>query len=809
MQHKFIDIVEIDVLRALFDKFTKATGAATAILDLEGNVLVATGWQDICTQFHRVNPDTACRCLESDTRLAGQLASGQKYNAYSCRNGLVDVAVPIVVAGSHVGNLFTGQFLFSSPDEEYFKRQAAEFGFDEAAYLSALSRVPIFSKQEVQKIIDFLSELAATIGEMGATKLRLNAELIERKRAEEALRKQALVWEQMSEGVVVLDNDSLILDMNSAAEKMYGYSTDEMLGKRPSIWLKEDFVGKTAGEISEGIRRDGHWFGEVYIVRKDGSLGVTEVNVVPLCDENGNRIGRVSVNRDITERQQRIAEMQRFRKALDEVPAYIYMKDPQSRYIYANRLTLELFGCSGEELVGRDDTHFFPPDTVKQLREVDLRVFAGEQTFEEIDVYNAESGRRVYLEVKTPIYRETEQRTIWGLLGISTDITERKNLENKLLQAQKMETVGQLTGGVAHDFNNLLQVVETSLELAKETIQRGSEAEKFVNGALRAGHRGAKLTQQLLAFSRKQTLHPENLGARSLVDGMTALLSRTLGEDVLIKTKFADGTANVMVDENGLTNALLNLALNARAAMPKGGTLTVAVSKRHFDTDISVENEVLSAGDYIEIAVTDTGCGMSGENLSHAFEPFFTTKEVGEGSGLGLSMVYGFVRQSGGNVTIESELGKGTTVRLVLPVADGEVISTSDTQAARKDAQHAIKVLLVEDDPDVRASTVMLLQSLGCEVVEAEDAAPVIDILRRDKSIDLLLSDVVLPGGKNGIELAHEAVALRLDLKVILVSGYPEGTVEESGLKEAGFRLLGKPYSMGALSEALGSVMAQ
>ena len=508
-------------------------------------------------------------------------------------------------------------------------------------------------------------------------------DITERKQVEETLRKQALVWEQMSEGVVALDIDGRILDMNPAAEGLFGYSTDEVRGKSGAIFHREEIPGTLVAQVSERVRRDGYWSGEVDIVRKDGSAGVVEATAMPLRDENGNYIGGIAVNRDIT---------------------------------------------------------------------------------------------------------------------------ERKAMESQLLQAQKMETVGQLTGGVAHDFNNLLQIVQGNLEMAKDTIPEGSRTKELVNGALRAGHRGAKLTQQLLAFSRKQTLRPENLDARSLVGGMTALLARTLGEDISIETQFADGIANIIVDENGLTNALLNLALNARAAMPRGGTLTVAVDKRHFNADVAIENDVLPMGDYVEITVTDTGFGMSAETLAHAFEPFFTTKEVGEGSGLGLSLVYGFARQSGGNATIESEPSKGTTVRLMLPAAEGDAVSANHAQLDGKDVRHAIRVLLVEDDADVRGSTVMLLKALGCEVIEADNAAPVPGILEQDDRIDLLLSDVVLPGGKTGIELAQEAVRLRPGLKVILVSGYPEGTLEGAGLKDAGFPLLSKPFSKAALSEALASM---
>ena len=744
-------------------------------------------------------------------------------------------------------------------------------------------------------------------------------DITDRKRAEETLRKQALVWEQMSEGAFVLDNDSRILEINPAAETMFGYSKEEMLGKPPSIFQKEEFVGKTAGEIAEGIRRDGYWFGEIDIIRKDGSIGVVEVHSVARYDEDGNLIGRVSVNRDITERKQAEDDLTTF---FDVSSDLMCAANTDGFFTRVNSTCEQMLGWQDSEIVGKPFVDFIHPDDVDStLQAIELQI-SGEPVKKFVNRYRCKDGSYRWLEwVATPALGKTvfaiarditerlraeeearrfshtlenslneiymfdsesllfvevnaaaqtnlgytieelrrltpldiepeitperfaslveplracaEEKVVFTtshrrkdgtlypaeihlqlmaepnpiFLAMILDISERSAMERQLLQAQKMEVVGQLTGGVAHDFNNLLQVVQGNLEIAKDTIPEGSKAEKLVDGALHAGRRGAKLTQQLLAFSRQQTLSPENLDAHSLVDGMTALLSRTLGEDISVETEHADDVANVIVDENGLTNALLNLGINARAAMPKGGTLTMAVGNRHMDTDTQIENDVLPAGDYIEIAVTDTGCGISEENLYHAFEPFFTTKEVGEGSGLGLSMVYGFVRQSGGNATIESELGKGTTVRLVLPATGSETVSTNSEQPAQKDVKHAIKVLLIEDDADVRATTLDILQSLGCDVVEAKNAAPVPIILEQDQSIDLLISDVVLTGAQNGIELAQEAVRLRPALKVILVSGYSEGTLEKAGLTDAGFPLLAKPFSKSALSEALESAM--
>ena len=640
-------------------------------------------------------------------------------------------------------------------------------------------------------------------------------DITERKRIEETLRESEarfrMLYERAPLGYQSLNIDGEFIEVNQAWLDMFGYSREEVIGQDFQKFLAaENFVKKNlprfleAGEIelpvTEMLCKDG----TTKIIHIDGKIGT---------DEAGEFLQTHCILADVTDRKRAEAAIlesrESFRQIVELSPVPMAITDLEGYIKLFNSKFISLFGWTTDDINTPEEWwHSAYPDPAYR----EMVAASWEKAMAEAAATNTEiAAQQWQLTCKNGDVRDVvfQMIPIPGDLSVIAmhDITELKAMEHQLVQSQKMEAVGQLTGGVAHDFNNLLQVVQGNLDMVKDTIPKGSKAEELVNGALRAGRRGAQLTQQLLAFSRKQTLSPENVAPHSLVDGMTKLLSRTLGEDISIETQFANDVANIIVDENGLTNAILNLALNARAAMPKGGTLTVAINNQHIDTDVPIENDVLPSGDYVEIAVTDTGCGISEDDLSHVFEPFFTTKEVGEGSGMGLSMVYGFARQSGGNVTIESELGKGTTVRLTLPSADGETASVDDAQTARNRNYHEIKVLLVEDDEDVRDSAVMLLKSLGCEVIEAENAAPVFDILEQDDSIDLLLSDVVLPGGKNGIELAQDAVRLRPGLSVVLVSGYPERILEKAGLTDAGFHLLRKPFSKEALSEALGSAM--
>ena len=376
--------------------------------------------------------------------------------------------------------------------------------------------------------------------------------------------------------------------------------------------------------------------------------------------------------------------------------------------------------------------------------------------------------------------------------------------EEKLRHAQKMEAVGQLTGGIAHDFNNLLQVVYNNLELIRLKLgNENGEILGFVDSAAGAAKHGGSLTQQLLSFSRKQTLFPKVLDPSELIDEFAQMLEWTLAEDIeIVSTRQGNGTP-ITVDPNALKSAILNIGLNARAAMPHGGKLTISIADTRLADDLQHEDGKLLAGDYVEISVTDTGQGMPPEILERAFEPFYTTKNIGEGSGLGLSMVYGFAKQSEGHVILESEVGKGTTVRLLFPTTQTEPEAADEKPEPHHAHANIGTVLIVEDDPHVRNSAATILENLGFNTQTAGDGRTALEVLKKDGAIDFLFTDVVMPGGMNGIELAEKATRQRKGLKVLLSSGYPDDALEKSGLAESKFRMLRKPYSAAELSRTI------
>jgi signal transduction histidine kinase len=398
--------------------------------------------------------------------------------------------------------------------------------------------------------------------------------------------------------------------------------------------------------------------------------------------------------------------------------------------------------------------------------------------------------------------------------NLRDEIAQRERVEEALRQAQKMEAIGQLTGGVAHDFNNLLQVIKGNLEMMLRRHGRaGAEPElvRMGESALRASDRAAMLTQRLLAFARRQPLAPTPIDANQLVAGMSDLLGRTLGEAVNLQTVGASGLWQTLADANQLESALLNLAVNARDAMPHGGTLTIETANAHLDEAYAQmqQPEDLRAGQYVMVAVTDTGHGMAPEVLRKVFEPFFTTKEIGQGTGLGLSQVYGFVRQSGGHVKIYSEPGQGTTVRLYLPR-----LLASDTDSDESGTQREVPatggsetVLVAEDEDDVRTFTVATLRELGYRVLPAADGHAALRLLRIHTGIDLLFTDIGLPGALNGSQLADVAKALLPDLRVLLTTGYAPNAVVNDGRVDPGMELVAKPFTQAELARKVREVL--
>jgi two-component system, cell cycle sensor histidine kinase and response regulator CckA len=492
---------------------------------------------------------------------------------------------------------------------------------------------------------------------------------------------------------------------------------------------------------------------------------------------------------------ERTIEIERRRQFLDAVLSGMQdalIVNKSGRIAYANEAGVRLFGADSETgLIGRSPLTLIHPDDhpavlarIKDLTAQPTQVPTIEERIVRLD------GKTVDVEVTAASFFDGAEPAI---VAMFRDITERKSMERLLQRSQRLDAIGQLTGGIAHDFNNLLCVVISNLDLLEEDLKNDPAARELSDAALKAALRGAELTRQLLAFSRKQTLAPRAIELNALVDETATLLRRTLGEAIEVRINATEGLWPAIADPTQVESALMNLAINARDAMPEGGSITIETANKHLDETYAAEHTDVTAGDYVMLAVSDTGSGIPHEMLEKVFEPFFTTKADGKGSGLGLSMVYGFAKQSRGHVKIYSEMGHGTTVRLYLPRSTEAATAPESRPASVNDDFNGATILVVEDNPDVRDAVVRQLTQAGYAVLQAENAATALELLCHSRHVDLLFSDVVMGGGMTGIDLAAEAKKCRPDLSILLTSGFAEAALNRSsgGVE---FPLLSKPY---------------
>lgn len=486
----------------------------------------------------------------------------------------------------------------------------------------------------------------------------------------------------------------------------------------------------------------------------------------------------------------------RYKGLYTATPVMLHSIDPQGRLLSVSDFWLKKLGYTRGEVIGRRSTDFLTPDSARKAREDVLPEFMRTGVCQDIEYqFLTKSGEALDV-LLSGVAEYDEHGKVRRSMAVLIDVTDRKRMERQLVQAQKMETVGQLTGGLAHDFNNLLGVVLGNLQLVERSVAGDEKAERRVAAALGAVERGAELTRRLLAFSRRQKLETETFDPKPLIDSLSDLLERTLGEDIALECRLRDGVPCVRTDPAQLESAILNLAVNARDAMPDGGSLTIESDLARIDEDDAArEGADVTPGDYAVLAVTDTGTGIPADKLAHVFEPFFTTKETGKGSGLGLSMVYGFMKQSGGFVRIYSEIGRGTTVRLYLPIdtcAAGCSLTAATTVPDAPGGGETI--LVVEDQADVREIAAALLEDLGYVVVVAEDGPSGLRVLKEREDIQVLFTDMVMPGGMDGAQLATAARELRPDLRVVYTTGYADAAVLREGRITEATNLVTKPY---------------
>jgi PAS domain S-box-containing protein len=480
-----------------------------------------------------------------------------------------------------------------------------------------------------------------------------------------------------------------------------------------------------------------------------------------------------------------------FELTLNAIPTPVTFVDAKMQVTYANRAMEEWMGRAREQIVGQHLREVVSSESLISLGPQIAAAMRGES------VLATESGVRNgrTREWQTHLVPQIgPNREVMGFFSILYDLTEIKRLESRLLQAQKMEAIGQLTGGIAHDFNNLLGVVIGNLQLIERSVAETPTLARKVHTAMRAAARGADLTKRLLAFARRQILDPTVVDLNRQLVGLTDLLQRSLGDSIEVRMVQAHDLWLTRVDAGQFENAILNLAINARDAMAQGGRLTVRTQNVVLDSVFCADHPQIEPGEYISISVTDTGCGIEPEVLKRVFEPFFTTKESGKGSGLGLAMVHSFAEQSGGVATIESKVKRGTTVQILLPRSREAQDEREDTIVSKVAPGGTETILVVEDDADLRETVVTALSQLGYRALSAPNAAAALRILSGTEKIDLLFTDVMMPGGMLGPALAKRAREMRPDIEVLFTTGYAESTVLASTAGLSSGEVINKPY---------------
>jgi PAS domain S-box-containing protein len=601
------------------------------------------------------------------------------------------------------------------------------------------------------------------------------------------------VVESSNDAIITKSLDGTITAWNRAAEQLFGYRAAAVVGKH----IRTIVPPERRDEMYDILERIGR--GETIEARetqrlhKSGRVVDVMLTISPLRATSGQIIGASKIARDLTESKRTQSELIRQaeerQRIFETSHDLILVTDPIGTFVQVSPSAATILGYRPEEMIGHSAVEFIHPDDLDATRDEMRAARRGKQKRAFEARYVHKDGHDVLLS-----WTGTWSQPVRRHFFIGRDVTEHRAAEAQLRHAQKMDAVGQLTGGIAHDFNNILTVITGTIGILQEAVADRPELASIAHLIDDAAERGAQLTRHLLAFARKQPLQPREIDVNALVVEAAKLLRPTLGEQIDIQSELSSDTWAAMVDPNQLTTAVINLSLNARDAMPGGGKLTLETRNVYLDETYAGMHSEVAAGNYIMVAVSDTGAGITPENLEKVFEPFFTTKEIGKGTGLGLAMVFGFVKQSGGHVKIYSEVGHGTSVKMYLPRATGLDEASAEAPAMPVLEGGNETVLVVEDDAMVRQYVLTQIRSLGYATLEASNGAEALAIIERNPAIDLLFTDVIMPGAMNGRQLADAATERRPGLKTLFTSGYTENAILHHGRLDPGVHLLAKPY---------------
>ena len=633
------------------------------------------------------------------------------------------------------------------------------------------------------------------------------------------------ILEAIPDAVAAVNQQGVIVQINSQAEAMFGYTRDELIGQRVEILVPERQRPQHSHHRDQfhqqpKIRRMGSGL-DLYARRRDGTEFPVEISLSPVRMSDSTIV--LSVIRDISDRKRIELELRRASEELDQRKTR-ELRESQNRMslivdssldaiigknldgiiTHWNKGAEQIYGYASHEMIGKHISVLAPPDRADEIDQIleKVRHGKGVEYFESVRVTKDKKKLNMSISV-SPIF--DAEGTVVGASTIARNITAQKRVEDQLRQSQKMEAVGRLAGGVAHDFNNLLGIVTACSELVRPRVD--AEGQEYIDNIREAAKRGASLTRQLLAFSRRQPSTAQLLDLNDRLKEISKLLRPLMGDDVEVALLPRSANAIIEADPGQLDQVVLNLAVNARDAMPKGGKLVLETGVFDFDESFAREHPSMGAGRYVMLAISDSGMGMDEATKSRIFEPFFTTKEVGKGTGLGLATVYGIVKSSGGHIWVYSELGHGSTFKIYFPSAEKKLETHAEKhEDALPQRRDGVTMLLAEDDVTMRRLTRKMLEAHGYKVIEAEDGKSAIDAIARSKvRIDIALTDVVMKG-MSGPELVLHLIESYPEMRVVYMSGYTGELVPHEGAG-SGIRLLEKPFTRVMLLKTLDAAL--
>jgi len=614
-----------------------------------------------------------------------------------------------------------------------------------------------------------------------------------------------------ADAIITLDESGIITSWNDAVGKIFRYDHDEVIGKHLSLLIPEEHLaeqdaiftglkGKTASECRDAVGRS-----------KNGDLIPIGISFSLMKDKQGNILGFSAIIRDMSERkraERSLAEKEtRLRILVETIPDLIWLKDVDGVYLFCNKMFEQFFGASEADIIGKTDYDFVNKELADFFRDHDKKAMdAGKPSSNMEWVAFASDGHRALLNtIKTPM-RDAEGKLL-GVLGIGRDITEYQKLEDQLRQAQKMEAIGTLAGGIAHDFNNILSAIIGFGHITIMKMPKNDPLRLNVEHMLESADRAAALTQSLLTLSRKQVADRKPVDLNTILKKVEKFLARVIGEDVEVHLSLAEGALTIIADAGQLEQVFMNLATNARDAMPNGGSFTIGTSVMALDNEFVKGQGNGKPGNYAMISATDTGVGMDEETKKKIFEPFFTTKEVGKGTGLGLAMVYGIVKQNDGLINVYSEPGHGTTFRMYLPISESSTSTSSTAVPEEAPVGGTETILLAEDDKTLREMTTMILEDFGYTIIQAVDGEDaVIKFGENRDRIQLLLFDLIMPR-KSGKDAYDEIRLQHPDARIIFASGYDPDMVRQKTLLEQNVPVVYKPVPMAVLLKKIRTVL--